>query len=338
MVDGDGPDDDGGGPEGSVGQPSSSRLQDVVNEGLTAAVRANDFHTGRQLLILYTLVASRGEKQKAARKKAQRRKRATSIDSAGPLDGLDDDDEEEDGDDGATPAPAGRADDIMAALHGSPGILMTGSASHSSLALAQASDVPFIAAPPPPPLDTDRLRSATNSDGLLAVLGAAEALKSMQDGGARRRASEAASAVEEWVEKSEHDMAFRVASWRDLRAAHHDLKIAADDKSAMSAFIGNRAVANRRAFAKHLREVISGVDFGNFSFLQAIHGILGTMNKPCLRLELLQYILGLDNRYSVAHVRRSVELAATCMRISAKDGIFGAEGGTDGSPMEAAAS
>ena len=41
------------------------------------------------------------------------------------------------------------------------------------------------------------------------------------------------------------------------------------------------------------------------------------MRSPCLRLELLQYILGLDNRYSVAHVQRSVELAATCLNMSA---------------------
>ena len=51
--------------------------------------------------------------------------------------------------------------------------------------------------PPPPPLDTDRLRSATNSDGLLAVLGAAQVLKAMQDGSAKRRTEESFLAVEE---------------------------------------------------------------------------------------------------------------------------------------------
>jgi hypothetical protein len=33
----------------------------------------------------------------------------------------------------------------------------------------------------------------------------------------------------------------------------------------------------------------------------------------------LQYILGLDNRYSVAHLARSVELAGTCLSISAAE-------------------
>jgi len=40
------------------------KLQDLVNEGLTAAVRAGDYNTSRQLLILYTLVASKGQQDK----------------------------------------------------------------------------------------------------------------------------------------------------------------------------------------------------------------------------------------------------------------------------------
>lgn len=51
--------------------------------------------------------------------------------------------------------------------------------------------------PPPPPLDTDRLRSATNSDGLLAVLGAAQVLRAMQDGSAKRRVLESIESIEE---------------------------------------------------------------------------------------------------------------------------------------------
>ena len=50
--------------------------------------------------------------------------------------------------------------------------------------------------PPPPPLDTDRLRSATNSDGILAVLGAAHILKVMKDGSAKRHTEESIAAVE----------------------------------------------------------------------------------------------------------------------------------------------
>lgn len=56
----------------------------------------------------------------------------------------------------------------------------------------------YVPSPPPPlPLDTDRLRSATNSDGLLAVLGAAQVLRAMQDGSAKRRVLESIESIEE---------------------------------------------------------------------------------------------------------------------------------------------
>lgn len=119
-----------------------------------------------------------------------------------------------------------------------------------------------------------------------------------------------------WIENGEQSVAFRVASWRDQRAAQGDLKIAMESDSNFMAFISNKAIANRKKFAKQLRDAASVTDFDNLQFLQAIHSILSQMHSPCLRLELLQYILGLDNRYSVEHVKRSVELAATCLTIS----------------------
>ena len=177
----------------------------------------------------------------------------------------------------------------------------------------------FIPAPPPPPLDTDRLRSATNSDGLLAVLGAAQVLKAMQDGGAEKRVEETVLAIEEWVEKGEQSVAFRLASWRDQRAAQGDLKIAMDNDSNFMTFISNKAIANRKKFAKQLRDAVKATNFESLIFLQSLHALVASMHSPCLRLELLQYILGLDNRYSVAHVARSIELAATCMSISTQE-------------------
>jgi hypothetical protein len=91
--------------------------------------------------------------------------------------------------------------------------------------------------PPPPPLDTDRLRSATNSDGLLAVLGAAQVLKAMQEGGAQTRVMESVNAIDEWIEHGENSVSFRLASWRDQRAAQGDLKIAMEQNSDFLAFV-----------------------------------------------------------------------------------------------------
>jgi hypothetical protein len=256
-------------------------LQDIVNEGLAAAVRASDFYTSRQLLILYSLVASEGYEMEEDRESACTNSKAlvrrkSSLDTEAML---------------------------VKKPDGAPLTL---------------SDVKKSMAPPPPPppLDTDRLRSATNSDGLLSVLGAAQILKSMQDGGAKKRTEESFLAVEEWVEQGEQNMVFRLASWRDQRAAQGDLEIAVDRDSSFMAFVSNKAISNRKSFASQLRETVEQTDFNNVRFLTAIYDIVNRMHSPCLRLELLQYVLGLDNRYSVAHVKRAVELAATCLSIS----------------------
>jgi hypothetical protein len=269
----------------------SHKLQDVVNEGLASALRSGDYHTSRQLLILYSLVAS------------------------GAQDLDDDEDNKVSGDDdgqGKRPAMTKRQSSLGRDTELMKRDLEIVKRSSSCDSLSTGLPRP----PPPPPLDTDRLRSATNSDGLLAVLGAAQVLRAMQDGGAKKRVEEVIDAVEEWVNYGEQSVAFRISSWYDQRAAQGDLKIATETNSSFMAFVSNKAVANRKMFACQLREAAASTDFTDIRFLDALSEMLKKMHSPCLRLELLQYVLGLDNRYSVAHVARSVELAATCRDIS----------------------
>jgi hypothetical protein len=294
--------DHGGSDDDDDEANTSHRLQDVVNEGLAAAVRSGDYHTSRQLLILYSLVASRGDEElddddffdreeggsagdESGEQKSDRRKTDRSLKKQSSM---------------------GRDAELM---KNDLNLIKKESSGELS-----ADHLP--APPPPPPLDTDRLRSATNSDGLLAVLGAAEVLKAIQNGSAKRKVQEVISAVEEWVNYGEQSVAFRISSWYDQRAAQGDLKIATEEDSKFMAFISNKAISNRKAFAQQLREAVEMTDFNDLRFLEAIDDMLSRMHAPCLRLELLQYVLGLDNRYSVAHVARSVELAATCLGIS----------------------
>ena len=106
------------------------------------------------------------------------------------------------------------------------------------------------------------------------------------------------------------------------------------------AFVSNKAIANRSkmiptppsscgtsldltshfafagGFADQLRRAVSATDFQDVRFLRAIEEIVNRMHSPCLRLELLQYVLGLDNRFSVLHVARAVHLAVTCLGVS----------------------
>jgi len=118
-----------------------------------------------------------------------------------------------------------------------------------------------------------------------------------------------------WIEHGEQSMTFRLASWRDQRAAQGDLKIATQADSSFMAFVSNKAISNRKAFVAQLKQAAQSTDFSDARFLSAIEVVLSRMHSPCLRLELLQYVLGLDNRYSVAHVTRSVELAKNCLNI-----------------------
>lgn len=275
----------------------SHLLQDVVNQGLAAAVRSGDYHTSRQLLMLYSLVASQGRLLDDTTDQAPKPSDQLNI-------GIDEGENK--------PALLTRETSLGRSLE----------LSSKDLALMQKArdgtlSTGLPAPPPPPPLDTDRLRSATNCDGLLAVLGAAQVLKAMQDGGAKKRAHEVVSAVEEWVNHGEQSMTFRIASYFDQLHAQGDLKIATENSSQFLAFVSNKAISNRRAFAHQIRDAVGNTDFNDVRFLLAMDQILKSMNSPCLRLELLQYVLGLDNRYSVAHVFRSVELAASCLSISA---------------------
>lgn len=248
---------------------SKKNLQGVVNEGLVYAVRSGDFYTARQLLILYSVVASRKNEIDEAKESMLSDQRGRHLERSPDL----------------------SKTDLMDLSKG-------------------------FSAPPPPPLDTDRLRHSTNSDGLLAVLGAAQILRVMRDGSAKQRVEEVISALEEWVDYGQHSMAFRITSWQNQRAAQGDLNIALENNSEFLAFAGKKAIANRKNFAQRLRKAARTTDFTNSLFLLAIQEIISHMHSPCLRLELLQYVLGLDNRYSVAHIERSVELAETCLSMA----------------------
>ena len=149
--------------EGSM-PDSGHSLQDVVNEGLAFALRSSDYHTSRQLLILYTLISSKRHKRGDSH---QLLKGDENMSSDEPL---------------SSPGHRNGAN--------------TKIPEKASMELSKMTEE-NLRAPPPPPLDTDRLRSATNSDGLLAVLGAAQVLKAMQDGSAKQRVREAIESIEE---------------------------------------------------------------------------------------------------------------------------------------------
>ena len=117
-----------------------------------------------------------------------------------------------------------------------------------------------------------------------------------------------------WVRQGEESVAFRLASWREQRAEQADSNLAMSKDSKFLAFITTKSVTNRRRFAQQLRRAID--EFTCIHFLQGMYEIVKAMHSPCMRLELLQFMLGLDNRYSVHLIQESIELAATCLSVS----------------------
>ncbi len=146
-------------------------LQEIVNEGLAFALRANDYHTSRQLLILYTLVSAKRRGESESKPFVDAEEGYLSDTSKGSSSSKSWRDAEKD-------------------IEKEVGIERRMLRDERTLGLE------ILHPPPPPPLDTDRLRSATNSDGLLAVLGAAQVLRAMHDKSAKRRVKECIDAID----------------------------------------------------------------------------------------------------------------------------------------------
>jgi hypothetical protein len=257
-------------------------LQKVMTAGFDAALRSNDYYTARQMLVVYAIVAS------------------------GHFHGRFDH-RHETGHDADEEASSSLEFSYLSyrVTEKPPLSPMTSLAADGKSNEGGSTELP--------PIDTWRLRNATNSQGILFVLGAAEILTAVKDGGAQRRIQESIAAVEEWVEYGEQSVAFRVASWSQQRATELDTNVALEGNSQFMAFVSNKAISNRKGFAKKLQQSLEA--YTDLSCVKGIYDIVQSMHSPCLRLEILQYILGLDNRFSVDHIQHAVELAITCMVI-----------------------
>jgi len=323
------------------GSPSSSRLrrrnrQDSLNKvmaaGLDAALRSNDYYTARQLLIVYSIVSTghyhdRFEHNHKRKKGIQRGSNGSKI---APASIKEEESSDHDGYDADVEDPESLEFSYRVSER-SAGSALSRSSSEQSLPNSnepeeeeEKSNGPQSAGSAPPILDTWRLRNATNSHGILFVLGAVEILSSVRNESAQNRTAESIDAIEEWVQHGEESVAFRIASWSKQRATEHDTNVALEGSSPQFlAFVSNKAITNRKGFAQKLKSALkaqrdcegASSKEAHLRYLKGIQAIVNSLHAPCLRLEILQYILGLDNRFSVDHIRHSTELAVTCMAL-----------------------
>lgn len=288
----------------------SSLLTKVMSTALDAALRSNDYYTARQLLIVYSLVSTGHyhDRFEHANLKGNQggspntgEANAHEVEVENPASSLE---------------FAYKVSETTSAMPLNKDNMPQEVGKREEEKSNKHQSIPL-----PASLDTWRLRNATNSQGILFVLGAVEIMSAARNGSAQSRAKESIVALDEWVHYGEESVAFRIASWSKLRATEHDTNVALEGSSQFMAFVSNKAITNRKGFSKKLQSALEAAqedadgasEESNLCFLKRIQEIVNSLHAPCLRLEILQYVLGLDNRFSVDHIRHSMELAVTCM-------------------------
>ena len=151
------------------------------------------------------------------------------------------------------------------------------------------------------------------SDRCLVASGAVAALVACASGALAKRSRDVVALLDAWLEIADQSLAFRLSAYRDAS------KMAGDKEGSLhapqlTAFAGGRALANRRAFRDRLaslaRSGSSAVE-GAPAKLAELAALASSFHRPSLRLELLQFVLGLEDAaaWSVDRLAGALELA-----------------------------
>lgn len=138
------------------------------------------------------------------------------------------------------------------------------------------------------------LAAEARSPGVLAAIGATILLDEFASGRMMSRVDEACKELEGWLHDSD-SLFFRLQSWRELQA-HHVLSQSPN----VTSFVTHKAITNRARFHDALLELEDCNDA--LGCMSKLHDIVGELHHPCLRLEMLQHILGLGDRYDLKAV------------------------------------
>ena len=107
-------------------------------------------------------------------------------------------------------------------------------------------------------------------------------------GSTTARLQRACTELDEWVSNAQRcslsSLAFVLRSWREAKRTEPD--------SELLSFMSAKALANRRRFCQELRALQRCSD--GVEYCRQLRAIVGNLRRPCLRLRLLQMVLGLD--------------------------------------------
>ena len=142
-----------------------------------------------------------------------------------------------------------------------------------------------------------RVAHAEMSDGMLVAFGAQITLSEFVAGATAQRLRAACKWLADWCRKAEggvcspKSLVFLLTSWTEAREV--------DGNSDWKSFLTGKAVANRLAFHSQLVELLEAQQRGDgLSFVEQLYALSSRLRRPCLRLRILQQVLGLDRRFS----------------------------------------
>ena len=142
-----------------------------------------------------------------------------------------------------------------------------------------------------------RACSVERSNGMLVALGAQITISEFVAGRTAQRLEAACKWLEDWCVKasmgvcSPSALVFLLTSWMEAKKV--------DGNSDWASFLSGKAVANRRAFHDELTRLLDAQRKGDgVEYIKQLYVLSSRLRKPCLRLRILQQVLGLDTRFS----------------------------------------
>jgi len=165
------------------------------------------------------------------------------------------------------------------------------------------------------------LASKAKSPKLLMTIGAAIVLDEFASGRMHQHILDACKQLESWLENST-SFVYRMKSWLDLNEHH-----VPSESPSFTSFLTNHAIENRTRFYDGLRELEESK--GTQQTMRQLCALVSQLHHPCFRLQLLQHILGLDERYDLDAV---MGVAALAFNVISTVQQGGADAASKGSP------
>ena len=198
----------------------------------------------------------------------------------------------------------------------------------SSPSASSAADSTAVACRTSVLASANTLRNAVSStacsEGMLVALGAQITISELVAGRTAQRLERACTWLADWCRKAEpgwcdpRAMVFLATSWMEARQV--------DGNSDWMSFLSGQAVANRLRFHTQLMHLLDAQKRGEpLEFISQLYKLSSKLHKPCLRLRILQQVLGLDTRFT-----RDIVHGIICLAFDVFEDMGGAiSGGAD---------